>query len=156
MKNAWHYDFPIGTVLLAEENGALTRLDFMDRDLCPAGYTMAETPLLRRAAVQLKEYFAGNRKTFDLPLSLQGTPFQMKVWQALQTIPAGTTCSYKDIAVQIGQPRACRAVGGANNRNPIAIIVPCHRVVGHNGHLTGYGGGLAIKEYLLELEKRYA
>lgn len=99
------------------------------------------------------EYFNGQRKSFDLPLNPKGTEFQKKVWNALLNIPYGSTCSYKDIAVNIGNEKACRAVGGANNKNPIFIIIPCHRVIGKNGSLVGYGGGLDIKLKLLELEQ---
>lgn len=106
------------------------------------------------AAEQLKEYFAGVRKTFDLPIKLCGTPFQMRVWQQLQKIPYGQTQTYKQIAEAIGKPKASRAVGMANHNNPIAIIVPCHRVIGSNGLLTGYAGGLDFKQYLLNLEKQ--
>lgn len=102
---------------------------------------------------QLEQYFAGERTQFDLTLDMQGTPFQREVWSALQTIAYGETCSYKDIAAFIGKEKAVRAVGGANNRNPIAIIVPCHRVIGRDGSLIGYGGGLHIKQTLLELEQ---
>lgn len=101
---------------------------------------------------QLNEYFAGKRTTFDCELDLQGTPFQKLVWNALLQIPYGEVQSYKEVAQAIGSPKAVRAVGGANNRNPLPIIVPCHRVVGSNGALVGYGGGLSIKEKLLELE----
>jgi methylated-DNA-[protein]-cysteine S-methyltransferase len=112
--------------------------------------------LLKKAATQFVEYFGGKRKAFDLPLTLQGTDFQISVWKALQSIPAGETRSYKDVAALIGNPKACRAVGMANNRNPIAIIVPCHRVIGADGSLTGYASGLPIKQQLLDLEKRFA
>jgi methylated-DNA-[protein]-cysteine S-methyltransferase len=115
----------------------------------------AETPLIKKAAEQLAEYFAGKRKEFDLPLVLHGTDFQVSVWKALQSIPAGETRSYGDMAALIGKPKACRAVGMANNRNPIPVIVPCHRVIGRDGSLTGYGGGLPVKRYLLELEKNF-
>ena len=97
---------------------------------------------------------SGERKSFDLPLSIKGTAFQMEDWRALQTIPYGETCSYEDIARKINRPKACRAVGMANHANPVSIIIPCHRVVGKNGSLTGYGGGLSIKEFLLELERK--
>lgn len=102
---------------------------------------------------QLEEYFQGNRYEFDLPLHPVGTPFQQKVWEALQQIPYGETRSYKEIAIECGNEKACRAVGMANNRNPIAIVIPCHRVIGKNGKLVGYAGGLDIKTFLLELEK---
>lgn len=101
---------------------------------------------------QLQEYFFGKRKTFDLPLAIEGTEFQIKVWKALSEIPYGTTCSYKDIAIKIGNCKASRAVGMANNKNPIPIIVPCHRVIGASGKLVGYAGGLNIKQKLLNVE----
>ena len=101
---------------------------------------------------QLDSYFKGRLKNFDLPLEPPGTPFQQSVWQALLTIPYGQTCSYADIATQIKNPKAVRAVGNANGRNPISIIIPCHRVIGSNGSLTGFGGGLPTKTYLLNLE----
>lgn len=113
-----------------------------------------ESSCSKACCLQLAEYLAGTRREFDLPLKLEGTPFQLAVWQALQTIPYGQTRSYADIAAQIGNPKACRAVGMANHRNPVAIIVPCHRVVGKNGALTGYASGLEIKKKLLELEKQ--
>lgn len=113
----------------------------------------AFTPLLRQAAAELTEYFAGRRRAFTLPLAPEGTPFQRAVWDALRTIPYGESRSYKQIAAQIGRPTACRAVGMANNRNPIAIVVPCHRVVGSGGTLVGYAGGLEAKAYLLGLER---
>ena len=117
---------------------------------------LQQTPLLREASAQISAYFAGERKTFDLPLSYRGTPFQTDDWEALLRIPYGETRSYKDIAVQIGRPRAYRAVGLANNRNPISIIIPCHRVIGQDGSLVGYGGGLTQKAFLLDLERRYS
>lgn len=104
---------------------------------------------------QLQEYFAGKRKTFDFPYELSGTIFQKKVWKALCDIPYGETCSYKDVAIAIGNVKACRAVGMANNKNPISIAIPCHRVIGANGQLVGYAGGLDMKIALLELEQKY-
>jgi len=109
-------------------------------------------PLLSEAARQLRAYFSGDLRAFDLPLDLQGTPFQLRVWRALLTIPYGATRSYSQIALAIGAPQAVRAVGAANGANPIAIVVPCHRVIGSGGSLTGYGGGLPLKRRLLELE----
>ena len=103
---------------------------------------------------QLEEYFAGERKTFDVPLDLWGTPFQQEVWKALLQIPYGETRSYQDIAQSVGNPKAVRAVGGANGRNPVPVIVPCHRVIRSDGNLGGYGGGLDIKRDLLDLENR--
>jgi len=117
------------------------------------GFVKAETPLIQKAAAQIKEYFEGKRTQFKLPLAPHGTEFQLAVWRALQDIPYGETRSYKEIAATIGRPKAVRAVGMANNRNPISIIVPCHRVIGHDGKLVGYGGGLPLKKHLLELER---
>lgn len=109
--------------------------------------------LLQQTTKQLDEYFSGKRTEFDLPLSFKGTVFQKKVWKALMNIPYGETRSYKDIAIAIDNPKACRAVGGANNKNPIILICPCHRVIGASGKLVGYGGGMDMKEYLLDFEK---
>lgn len=142
---------PVGLLRLAEEDGFLTRLDF-SADL-PAGAAEGTSPLLEETKKQLSEYFAGSRKVFALPLAPKGTPFRQKVWQALCTIPWGETRTYGEIAAQIGQPKASRAVGMANHHNPISIIIPCHRVVGKNGSLTGYAGGLSVKSFLLELER---
>ncbi len=118
------------------------------------GWIARRTPLLARAAAQLTEYFAGTRREFDLPLGPRGTAFQVTVWGALTRIPFGATCSYGDLARSIGRPTASRAVGAANGQNPISIIVPCHRVIGSNGELTGYAGGLATKRWLIEHEQR--
>lgn len=107
---------------------------------------------LKEATDQLKAYFAGELRVFDLPLSLEGTPFQLQVWSALQTIPYGEIRSYMDMAISMGNDKACRAVGGANGRNPIPVIIPCHRVVGSNGSLGGYSGGLGLKRRLLAIE----
>ncbi|MFW9266179.1 methylated-DNA--[protein]-cysteine S-methyltransferase [Pseudomonas sp. NR3] len=112
----------------------------------------SDHPTLKEAERQLLEYFAGQRRQFELVLDFAGTDFQVRVWQALLTIPFGETRSYRDIAIQIGQPTATRAVGAANGRNPISIIAPCHRVIGTSGSLTGFAGGLAAKQYLLSLE----
>lgn len=112
-----------------------------------------ESELTGLVIKQLNEYFQSERKNFDVPIKLMGTPFQVKVWEALRSIGYGETKTYKDIAAMIGQPKAVRAVGGANNKNPISIIVPCHRVVGTSGALVGYGGGIDKKEVLLNLER---
>lgn len=136
---------------LAEEEEKITRLWLHATD-APAGAPDVPTLLLRRAARQLEEYFAGKRTIFDLPLAPQGTPFQQDVWHALCTVPYGKTASYGQIAARIGRPKACRAVGMANHTNPIPIFIPCHRIIGANGNLTGYGGGLDIKRALLALE----
>jgi methylated-DNA-[protein]-cysteine S-methyltransferase len=136
---------------IAEENNAVTEVFFVL--YMPTACTKAETPLIKKAAGQIEEYLSGKRKKFSLPLALSGTEFQMAVWKALQTIPYGETRSYGEIAVQIGKPKAARAVGMANHNNPVSIIVPCHRVIGHNGKLVGYGAGLPLKQYLLDLEQ---
>ncbi len=141
---------PLGRMLLAQEEEGLILVEF---DAAPLkNWQQADTPLLIQAKTQLSEYFAGTRQEFTLPLSPKGTPFQQKVWAALQTIPYGQTRSYGEIARQIGSPKAARAVGMANHHNPIAILIPCHRVVGQNGALTGYAGGLERKKALLQLE----
>jgi methylated-DNA-[protein]-cysteine S-methyltransferase len=151
----YFYDFPhtaLGTLGIAESENAISRICFGKDNL--HGCAIKETPLLKKAAAQLNEYFVGKRKTFDLPLELNGTYFQRSAWNALLAIPYGETRSYKEIAEYIGNPRACRAVGMANHRNPLAIIVPCHRVVEHGGGLGGYAGGLDVKRYLLDLEMK--
>ncbi|EHQ89795.1 methylated-DNA--[protein]-cysteine S-methyltransferase [Desulfosporosinus youngiae] len=155
MKSVFFYNYPVGMLGIAEDNGAICRI-FFKGETTPADFETIETPLIQKAAAQLTEYFAGKRRSFDLSLVLQGTDFQMSVWKTLQTIPIGETRSYKDVAVMIGNPRASRAVGMANNRNPMVIIVPCHRVTGQDGSMTGYIGGIPAKEYLLELERRDA
>ena len=142
---------PMGTLTAVEEDGALIRLDFGKNE--PAGAEYGETGLLTETRRQMAEYFSGNRREFTLPLAPRGTAFQMKVWNALSAIPYGQTRNYRDIALQIESPNAVRAVGGANHHNPISIIIPCHRVIGANGSLTGYGGGLDKKEALLALER---
>ena len=141
-------DSPLGRLLLAEEDGRLTQVRFTE-----GGDFSDVSPVLQKAEAELSEYFAGKRREFDLPLAPQGTEFQQKVWRALCDIPYGETRTYGEIARDIGSPGACRAVGMANHFNPIAVIIPCHRVIGANGSLTGYGGGLEKKIFLLELEK---
>ena len=140
----------VGTLTIICDEEAITGLEFLVKE--PLEGIKKRTPLLERAVLQLEEYMDGKRRSFDLPLKPEGTEFQKKVWNALLDIPYGETRSYKDIAVAIGNPKACRAVGMANNRNPISIIIPCHRVIGANGSLVGYGGGLPIKIELLNLE----
>lgn len=154
MKNLLFLASPLGRIGIAENGRALTDLFFGGEAL--PGAVVRSTPLLERAAAQLEEYFAGTRTAFDLPLEAEGTPFQRRVWEALQEIPYGTTVSYARIAARAGNPRASRAVGAANRRNPLAIVVPCHRVVGADGSLTGYAGGLERKEFLLRLERAAA
>ncbi|MCV7260140.1 methylated-DNA--[protein]-cysteine S-methyltransferase [Mycobacterium shimoidei] len=148
-------DSPIGPLTLAGRDGVLTNLRMVDQTYEPnrSDWKLDESAF-PDAVDQLGSYFAGERTDFDLELALSGTHFQRRVWQALMTIPYGETRSYGQIAAQIGASGAARAVGLANGRNPIAIIVPCHRVIGASGGLTGYGGGLDRKRTLLELEKR--
>ncbi len=151
MINFCYCDFPIGRIYISEENGFITNValhEITATDNC----RNRRTAVIDEAVKQLTEYFDGKRKVFDLPLNPQGTEFQRNVWTALTEIPYGKVCSYQDIAVKIGNPKAVRAVGGANNKNPILIIIPCHRVIGKDGSLVGYGGGLEIKKYLLSLE----
>jgi len=158
MENVFFYNSLRGmkkgiTVGIASDGNAIVGV-FFGRSRAQLPGTIAETPLIKKAAVQIEEYLAGKRTQFSLPLAMHGTAFQMAVWQALQSIPYGETRSYKEIAVMIGKPKAARAVGMANNRNPISIIVPCHRVIGHDGSLVGYGSGIPLKKYFLELEQR--
>ena len=153
-----YLDTPIGDLLLAGDENALALVSFpegsMRRDPEP-DWIYNEKPFAA-AREQLSEYFAGERKEFNLPLRLDGTEFQMSVLHALREIPYGETTSYSDIAERIGRPKAVRAVGAANGRNPIPIIVPCHRVIGSHGDLTGFGGGLDTKEALLRLEAEHS
>lgn len=140
---------PIGPLTIREEDGAICFIDFSQEALCPPG-----TPLLAEAARQLTAYFDGTLTAFDLPIRLTGSTFRMQCWQALQDIPYGETISYGEQARRIGHPKAVRAVGGANHHNPISIVVPCHRVIGADGTLTGYGGGVDKKAWLLLHERR--
>ncbi len=142
---------PLGLLRLRASGQALLALDFVTE-----GEPSADpSPLLDEACRQLDDYFAGRRPPFDLPLAPVGTPFQQQVWQALRQIPYGDTCSYRDIACQLGKPGAMRAVGGANHRNPLPLFIPCHRVIGANGSLVGYAGGLALKAWLLTHEAQH-
>jgi len=152
MKFIYHYNYSICKLGIAEENGAVCNIFFVNSKI-PKDFEKLETPLIKTTANQLDEFFKKKRKVFDLPLILHGTEFQKKVWEVLQKIPYGETYSYKKTAETVGNPKASRAVGLANNRNPIPIIIPCHRVIGSNGKLTGYAGGLELKQMLLELEQ---
>lgn len=155
MKNTFYYDTKIGKIGIEENGKAITKIYFTNKDNEEEIIDGNETILLKEAIKQLNEYFDGKRSSFDLPLEPKGTEFQNKVWNALREIPCGETRSYGEIAKIIGNEKASRAVGMANNKNPIPIIVPCHRVIGANGKLVGYAGGLDIKEKLLDLEKNY-
>lgn len=153
MDNAFIYDTVIGKIMIADNGEAITRLYF-ENQIDEKNFNIAETPLLKQAISQINEYLCGKRKTFDIKLAFSGTDFQERVWNALIKIPYGKTASYKDIAKVAGNEKACRAVGMANHNNPIAIIIPCHRVIGSNGSLVGFGGGLGTKEFLLNLEQK--
>lgn len=143
------FQTPIGTVTITEEGGCIIRLTVEEQ---PPSFSTSPTPLLEEAKRQLLQYFAKERKEFDLPLNPRGTPFQMQVWQALQQIPYGHAISYKELAHHVQNPKGCRAVGGANGKNPIPIIIPCHRVIAANGKLGGFALGLERKQLLLDLE----
>lgn len=143
---------PVGTLRLAASETGLTHVLFAREAGRADAAESSDSPLLARTVRQLEEYFDGERREFDLPLAPEGTPFQLETWRALREIPYGTTISYGELARRLGKPRAVRAVGAANGRNPLSIIVPCHRVIGADGTLTGYGGGLEVKRRLLELE----
>lgn len=149
-----HFDTPIGVLTLAADDTGLQRIDFPPPRLPPAGSAWREgsNAVIAETRRQLEEYFAGARRSFDLPLSPQGTEFQRSVWTELAAIPYGHTWSYRDLAQRIGKPSAMRAVGAANGRNPLPIVLPCHRVIGADGSLTGFGGGLPTKAFLLRLE----
>ena len=156
MGNVFYYESELGLIGIAEKDSKITHLFFQNESFPLDGYIERETTVLSDASKQLKEYFEGSRKEFDLPLAPEGTEFMQRVWKALLTIPYGETRSYKQIAELAGNVKACRAVGMANNRNPISILIPCHRVVGADGSLVGYGGGLDKKVRLLELEGSYS
>ena len=145
------FSSPIGSLTLRAENGALTGVWMEDDDLPEH---IDDTPPLDQARRQLEAYFAGELREFDLPLAPAGSEFQLRVWRELAKIPYGETISYGELASRVGDPTKARAVGAANGRNPLSIVVPCHRVVGANGSLTGFGGGLGAKAWLLDHEKR--
>lgn len=151
MEKIFFYDTPVGKICIGEENGSITRVTWTQ---LPKSYMQEETELILRCKKQLEEYFAGKRKTFDLPLAPKGTAFQQRVWKALQDIPYGELRTYQEIALAVDNPKGCQAVGGANGKNLIAILIPCHRVIGKDGSMTGYSGGLEKKEWLLELERK--
>jgi methylated-DNA-[protein]-cysteine S-methyltransferase len=146
-------DTPVGRLTIVAGDRGLRAVLFAG-EAPPEGAEEGPHPLLDSAGTQLREYFAGERRAFELPLDLRGTPFQQRAWLALASIPYGTTVSYGEQARRLGHPRAARAVGAANARNPVSIVLPCHRVIGADGTLTGYGGGLRAKRALLEHEAR--
>ncbi len=153
MKAIYKYDGPIGPYLVQETDGALTRIWVGNRlERVSHDGEWQETPLLAEADRQLKAYFERRLTCFDLPWRLEGTPFQLKIWRLLQEIPYGTVITYGELARRSGDEKACRAVGMANGRNPLPILIPCHRVIGAHGKLTGYTGGLSVKVALLRVE----
>lgn len=168
-KKSLLYEHPVGNFSIEEENGQITMIHFLgkeekDGDRAQRAYGKLQKEnacadkaeaILYKAAIQLEEYLDGRRKTFELPLNPKGTVFQKKVWQALRDIPYGETRTYGQIAKAVGSPKGARAVGMACHNNPIIIVTPCHRVIGANGALTGFAGGLAMKEFLLGREKEF-
>ena len=148
-----YMESPVGRLMLTGNAEGLLEIRFMHERAngLEAKWRLDAAPF-REAIAQLRDYFDGNRRVFDLPLLPRGTPFQLQVWQALREIPYGQTISYAELARRIGKPKAVRAVGAANGKNPLSIVIPCHRVIGSDGSLTGYGGGMKNKEYLLALE----
>lgn len=160
LENAYFYNTRIGPILITEDGDGITGLSLVTKIEDEVGnskflseYELSETELLKETAGQLIEYLEGTREDFDIKLNPKGTDFQKKVWEALKTIPYGETRSYKQIAEAVGNAKASRAVGMANHNNPIMCIIPCHRVIGANGKLVGYAGGLDLKELLLSLEQ---
>lgn len=152
MRAFWRFQSPVGWLTLCEEDGFLTTLSFGQPDYLQA--SLCATPLMTEAQAQLNAYFAGELQKFRLPLAPSGTLFQQRCWQALQEIPYGQTRTYSQQATAVGSPKATRAVGMANHRNPLPILIPCHRVIGKNGQLTGYAGGMPVKQFLLSLERK--
>lgn len=163
--DSYIFESPIGLLKICEKDGKLTNLYLLQnstetgslkKQSVSGGLQNPErhSELLCEAAGQIREYFAGKRKEFNLPVSLEGTSFQQRVWQALQEIPYGETRSYEDIAIAVGNKKAVRAVGQANNKNPLMIIVPCHRVIHKSGEISGFACGTDVKKYLLDLEKK--
>ena len=149
--NIFYYKTAIGNLCVEAEGEYITHILF-DGQAAPKDAEVKETAVIKETGRQLAEYFAGKRKTFDVPLAPKGTPYQQKVWQALIDVKYGETATYKQIAERTGNAKASRAVGMCNNKNPIPIIVPCHRIIGTSGKLVGYAGGLDVKQKLLELE----
>lgn len=154
MKYFYTYDSPVGILSIVEENKLITHIIFGNIDTKIIDAQKMNTEQIQETILQLKEYFKGEREAFNISLNPSGTEFQKKVWQVLTSIPYGETRSYEEIAEKVCNKKAARAVGMANNKNPIPIIIPCHRVIGKNKKLVGYGGGLKIKQKLLEIEKK--
>lgn len=154
MKKYCYYTAPFGQLLLVAEHGKLEQVIFPNQEIhkIPKKSWIEDKTEFKIVISQFKEYFSGKRKTFSIDLNPVGTVFQKQVWKELEQIPYGTTINYGELANRIGNPKASRAVGGANGKNPIPVIIPCHRVIGKDGSLTGFGGGITIKEHLLRLE----
>lgn len=150
--NKYYYESPIGILEIIEFEGKIREVDFYQGEFHNAEKCSSA---LLKAVNELDEYFNGERKVFTCELFIEGTEFQKKVWNALMNVPYGETSSYKDIAIEAGNEKACRAVGNSNNKNKLPIFIPCHRIIGSNGKLTGYAGGLWRKEWLLEHEKKF-
>lgn len=156
MKQYCYYESPIGKLLLVGADSYLENLYFPNKinSISLSENFEEDNSSFQQITTQLTEFFSGKRKNFQLQLRPQGTDFQLQVWRELQKVPYGKTASYGEIAARIGNPKACRAVGMANSKNPIPIIIPCHRIIGKNGSLTGFGGGLDVKKQLLGLEQQ--
>lgn len=148
------YESPIGSIIICSQNGLISNLCFGKRFEFD-DFAEREDDVIFSCKNQLDEYFLGKRKVFSIPIMQKGTAFQQSVWNTVRDIPYGEVCSYKEIAVKIGNANACRAVGNANNKNPILILVPCHRVISNSGNLVGYSAGIEIKKFLLEHEAKY-
>ena len=145
------FNSPVGNLHIRSDKESIIEVSFTEKK----PYCNDDCDVLRKCTNELGQYFAGKLKEFTVPIKLVGTDFRKKCWEALCTIPYGETISYKELASKVGNPKACRAVGGANHHNPIVVIVPCHRVIGSGGSLTGFGGGLDKKRFLLELERKH-
>jgi len=154
METIHYYQSPVGCLRLTANDKALTALQLLKDVSCESKSEIPSNVIIQQTCKQLDEYFAGKRKTFELPLNPAGTPFQQKVWSALQQIPYGKTISYAQLAQSVDNPKACRAVGSANGKNPIIIIIPCHRVINADGRLGGFACGLEVKKQLLDLEQK--
>lgn len=154
MKSIFYYETIIGEIGIADNGKGITNIYIKDKLKIEKDIEVKETKLIKEAASQLNEYLSGSREDFSIPFDLEGTEFQVKVWNELIKIPYGETRTYKEIAEKMGNPKAARAIGMANNKNPILIMIPCHRVVGKNKSLVGYAGGLEMKEKLLQIEHK--
>jgi len=151
MRYCFYYRTSIGLICIVENNSKIVNIYF-ENEIVDDDIEVVETIVIRECYIQIDEYLRGERKQFSVPIEITGTDFQKQVYKELLNIPYGATASYKDVALRLGMPKGSRAIGGANNKNPIPIIVPCHRVIGKDGSLTGFGGGLEIKKALLDLE----